>query len=177
MSKIESILEKYINSSRQTGHTTLAINGARHYDKKFLIIAHTQKYAEEIYRLVANPNGIPLSMNSSKLEQYSHLPALIDNSVILMKLEALQNDIKTLDRIIDKKRSEISKLRKMIGRAKGELIVLAGMLRTLTWTKILFRFKSEKSFIVRRVRGAQEDLTENKDSDSKYFKSIYDQDF
>jgi hypothetical protein len=79
----------YFIYTRQSGHTTLSIEGAKNYDRPFYIIGLDMRHAKALEAQIQNKNGIPISINQIHTEKYRGvpIPAFLDNGVIISQLE------------------------------------------------------------------------------------------
>jgi hypothetical protein len=76
-------LLSYIKSNRRVGNTTLTIEGARHYDRPFYVLAFDLNNAQEKIELMGgNPNARPLTINNLDALIGFHLPILIDADIM-----------------------------------------------------------------------------------------------
>ena len=99
--KLELLL-KYYYSTRNAGHTTLMKEGINHFDKDFFVLSmHSDDYRE----LEIKPQELISLQNLDKLIGHKK-PMVIDNGAMiellsdaLMRIEALNEEIKTLEEI------------------------------------------------------------------------------
>ena len=125
-------LEAYYSATRQIGHTTAMLEGAKN-TATVIILAHDMKYARDLARRCGRERGVvPISLHSLPHGlRGHHKPLLIDNSAMWWLLrdaikeieshrrenaliKALRSNLKTKNAHIRVQRGDLGKLRKRI---------------------------------------------------------------
>lgn len=109
MIKVATELVQYYRLTRQVGHTTAMLNGAKNAVRT-IILAHDMNFATFLAKQC--PNVVPISLGGIMKLRGRRKPLLIDNAAMAQILDGLLK--------------EISELNKEISALRGVLIESAG---------------------------------------------------
>lgn len=87
-------LKTYYETTRQVGHTTKMINGAK--SGKCLVLTHNMQMEKHIKNMCKNKEMIIVSLKSRNFIRGFNLPLLIDNAAMY---ELICDTLKELDKI------------------------------------------------------------------------------